>query len=284
MKHMIIRNALLAGSRQGELSDIYIEDGIISRISPAGETDNGSSQSTGFDAGGRVTIPGMIDPHVHLRTPGMEEKEDWISGSLAALAGGVTTLIDMPNTRPATETPAALELKRAAAAKTDRLAAEDGWLAPRRLFWVGCSPESLPLLPELLAEPDVAGVKLFFSESSANKSSSDIGFITSVFTIAAEAGKPAAVHSELAALLNPEAADDSLPVLKQHNRRRPAAAAVAGTALALEIASITSCRLYLCHLSTMAEFAMVQKHKEAYGRNSVIAELTPSISCLMMAT
>ena len=81
MKHMIIRNALLAGSRQGELSDIYIEDGIISRISPAGETDNGSSQSTGFDAGGRVTIPGMIDPHVHLRTPGMEEKEDWISGS-----------------------------------------------------------------------------------------------------------------------------------------------------------------------------------------------------------
>ena len=96
-----------------------------------------------------------------------------------------------------------------------------------------------------------------------------------MFTIAAEAGKPAAVHSELAALLNPEAADDSLPVLKQHNRRRPAAAAVAGTALALEIASITSCRLYLCHLSTMAEFAMVQKHKEAYGCNSVIAELTP---------
>ncbi len=214
----------------------------------------------------------MIDPHVHLRSPGMEEKEDWLSGSAAALAGGVTSLIDMPNTRPATETLEALRQKREAAALADGLKAG---AAPSRMFWAGCSPETVKELPRLLDEPDVAGVKLFFSESSGNTSSSNIDFISRVFSIAAESEKPAAVHSELAAFFVPDAGGSNEPPLVQHNLRRPAAAAAAGIALAIELSAAAGCRLYLCHLSSLPEFEMVRKHKEAYGSDSVIAELTP---------
>lgn len=276
---MIIKNVKLgAGETADALSDILIEDGIIKSIKSAGKV-GGQKDAAGqidtdeqIDAAGRVVIPGMIDPHVHLRCPGMEQKEDWVSGSRAAIAGGVTTMIDMPNTIPATETLEALQQKREAAAGADVLS-----LAPGRLFWAGCSPDNFEQLPALLAEPDVAGLKVFFSETSSNSSSSDIEFLSRAFTLAADAGKPVAVHSELGALISATVShsDSGLPWLVQHNRRRPSGAAVAGTALALELAAVTGCRLYLCHLSTLPEFAMVRKHKEAYGSNSVIAELTP---------
>lgn len=285
-RKLIVTNALLTGNGDENLSDIYVENGLIDRILPSvfkpaagSAADSAAGSIEIIDAGGRPVITGMIDPHVHMRAPGMEQKEDWLSGSRAAVAGGVTTVIDMPNTKPATETPQVLELKRAAASIADRAAAEpasDGPV-PRRLFWAGCSPESLPVLPEMLSESDVVGVKLFFSETSANSSCSDIDFISAVFRAAAAAGKPVAVHTELAAMMNPSDPRElsGLTPLQQHNVMRPAAAAVAGTALALELASVAGCRLYLCHLSVLAEFEMVRKHKEAYGRDSVIAELTP---------
>jgi dihydroorotase len=144
-------------------------------------------------------------------------------------------------------------------------------------------------LPGLLSLPGAAGVKIFFSESSGNNSCSGRTFIRKVFTAAAEAGKPAAVHTELAgrfteAVLNSDAAvgDCTGPGgyreqnwLRLHNRTRPPEAAEAGTKLALRLAAETGCRLYLCHLSTEGEFEMVREHKKRYGRESVIAELTP---------
>ncbi|MDC7226442.1 MAG: dihydroorotase family protein [Spirochaetales bacterium] len=268
---MIIRNAML---QQG-LCDIQVADGLIKEIAPVRTL---PSADEDYDAEARIVIPGMIDPHVHMRCPGMENKEDWVSGSWAALAGGVTTVFDMPNSLPATENLEALELKRLAAAKADEAAASGGYAVPGRMYWAGCSPETVQLLPELLCEADVAGLKLFFSETSSNSSSTDINFISRAFAAAAEAGKPVAVHSELGALLNggSECSSylESAPLI-QHNSRRPAGAAVAGTALALELAAVAGCRLYVCHISTMAEFAMIRKHKEAYGADSVYAELTP---------
>ena len=275
---MIIKNALLSRSKSNtELFDILINGERIESVNPVAVGRTVSEQSAAengpiIDAAGRPVIPGMIDPHVHFRCPGMEQKEDWLSGSEAAVAGGVTTVIDMPNTSPATETIEALQLKREAASKADSLLA-----APRRLFWAGCSAENAAGLPELLAEDDVAGLKLFFSETSSNVCSSDIGFISRAFSIAAEAGKPVAVHTELGAFIAPDgtADDEASGYLIRHNRRRASGAAVAGTALALELSAVAGCRLYLCHLSTMPEFAMVHKHKEAYGSDSVITELTP---------
>ena len=70
-----------------------------------------------IDASGKVVLPGMIDMHVHLRDPGFPERENFESGTRAAAAGGVTTVIDMPNTVPMTVTLAAFKEKQAIADK-----------------------------------------------------------------------------------------------------------------------------------------------------------------------
>src|SRR5687768_14549172 len=66
-----------------------------------------------FDANGLTVFPGLIDPHVHFRTPGMEHKENWLTAAKAALRGGYTTVFDMPNTIPPTITEHFLKEKKA---------------------------------------------------------------------------------------------------------------------------------------------------------------------------
>jgi dihydroorotase (multifunctional complex type) len=92
--------------------DIAVEAGRIVAMGPAGSMP--PARET-IDATGLYAIPGAIDVHVHFREPGFSSKETWTSGSRAAAVGGVTTVFDMPNTRPPTFTPAAVEQKRAIA-------------------------------------------------------------------------------------------------------------------------------------------------------------------------
>lgn len=82
--------------------DVLIENGYISRIGEGLSADENGVEEV--DAGGKHLFPAFCDPHVHFRTPGQEEKEDLKSGSRAALAGGFTTVIQMPNTNPAVDT------------------------------------------------------------------------------------------------------------------------------------------------------------------------------------
>jgi len=95
-----------------EETNILAEDGVIKGIG-----DN-LDASRIFDAKGCTVIPGVIDSHVHFREPGYEQKEDFYTGSCAAAAGGVTTVLDMPNTNPPTLTHESLELKRKLARKS----------------------------------------------------------------------------------------------------------------------------------------------------------------------
>ena len=110
------------------------------------------------EAAGKTLLPGVIDEHVHTRDPGLTEKGDMASESAAAAAGGVTSIIDMPNTRPATTTLAALEAKeqRAAAVATANYA-----------FYLGATNTNLDEL--LRADYSrVAGVKVFLGSSTGN--------------------------------------------------------------------------------------------------------------------
>ena len=72
-----------------------------------------SSETLEIDASNLLVMPGLIDPHVHFRTPGAEHKENWVTAAKAALKGGFTTVFDMPNTNPATVTQARLKDKKA---------------------------------------------------------------------------------------------------------------------------------------------------------------------------
>ena len=93
MYDLVIRNATIVTARDSQLADLAIQDGKIAAIG------RGLDQTReSIDARGLTLLPGVIDEHVHFREPGLTYKEDFASGTLAAAAGGVTTIFDMPNT------------------------------------------------------------------------------------------------------------------------------------------------------------------------------------------
>ncbi|MEM4267252.1 MAG: amidohydrolase family protein [Candidatus Woesearchaeota archaeon] len=107
---MLIKNCVLS---DGTKADILIEGGRIKKIARMLH-----QHDDYIDAGGRYLIPGIIDPHVHFREPGGEQKEDFLTGGFAAAAGGITTVLDMPNNEPPITTTALLEMKRKLAEKS----------------------------------------------------------------------------------------------------------------------------------------------------------------------
>ena len=104
---LVLENCRILKKGKFKQLNIGIKNGLIERISE--ENIPGKEK---IDCFGKTVLPGAIDVHVHFRIPGMEWKEDWETGSKAALAGGITTVMDMPNTVPPTTTPEALEEKR----------------------------------------------------------------------------------------------------------------------------------------------------------------------------
>jgi len=110
---LLIKNAKLAN---GKKVDVLIEQGKFVKIEENITIEDNKVEV--IDASGKYLLPGMIDTHTHMRDPGFEHKEDFLSGSKACAKGGITTFIDMPNTNPATIDVEALELKREKAKKS----------------------------------------------------------------------------------------------------------------------------------------------------------------------
>ncbi len=112
---LVIANARLLMNGKLVKRHIVIQDGIISDITSSLQKYNKHDQ---IDAKGLVALPGLIDSHVHFREPGYSHKETWLTGSRAAVAGGVTTVLEMPNTSPATLTPLDIKDKRSLCKKS----------------------------------------------------------------------------------------------------------------------------------------------------------------------
>ncbi len=94
---LTIRNGLIVTPRGRYEADIECEEGRITALAARGESSRGEEE---VDATGLLVFPGFIDPHVHSRDPGLTEKEDFAHSTRAAAAGGVTTVLEMPNTIP----------------------------------------------------------------------------------------------------------------------------------------------------------------------------------------
>jgi dihydroorotase len=103
MESIIIQGGRVIDPASGldRVGDVVIADGLISQLDKSG----GPSGGRTIDARGKLVVPGLVDPHVHLREPGQEHKETLESGSRSAVAGGFTTLCCMPNTSPALDSP-----------------------------------------------------------------------------------------------------------------------------------------------------------------------------------
>ncbi len=116
MKKVLIKNAKIVNEGKIQDGDVFVEDGIISEI--AESISAKSPDVVIYDAEGTYLLPGLIDDQVHFREPGLTHKESIETGSRAAVAGGITSFIEMPNTLPQTTTVELYEEKMKIAAET----------------------------------------------------------------------------------------------------------------------------------------------------------------------
>jgi len=227
---------------------IRIDDGRIIDIT-LGTSGTLGTAGTLIDAGSAVVMPGLVDTHVHINDPGRADWEGFRTATLAAAAGGITTLVDMPlNSIPATTTVAALEAKRRAA---------EGHLHVDVAFWGGVVPGNAADI-EPLARAGVRGFKCFLSPSGVDEfghvSASDLRI---AMPIVAATGLPLLVHAELPALLRqPDRRADPRSYATWLDSR-PAAAEQAAIDLIIELAAATSARVHIVHLASADALASI---------------------------
>src|SRR5690348_1629371 len=247
MADWLIKNAELVNEGRRFQADLRIRD---RRIAEIGGDLHGRAGERVFDASGLWLLPGMIDDHVHFREPGYTAKADIASESRAAVAGGVTSFIDMPNTKPATLTHALLEDKYAAAARTS---------VANYAFYLGASNDNLDAI-RALDPRKVPGVKVFLCESTGNLCVSDPNALDGVFH---ESPVTVVVHCEdsriIHANLDRAKAEygDDIP-MRLHPEIRSREACFESTKWAVETARRHGTRLHVLHVSTADELAMFE--------------------------
>jgi allantoinase len=228
---------------------VVVQDGSIAAIAAYDALPGGLEC---IELGDAVLLPGVVDTHVHLNDPGREEWEGFDSGTRAAAAGGVTTVVDMPlNSTPATTNAAALELKRTAA---------DGRCHVDVGFWGGVVPGNQDDIAGLW-DAGVLGFKCFLAPSGVDDFDNvDAEDLVRVLPLLAERGAPLLVHAELPALLAAAGHDDdhadALAVRRDlrsyaaYVAARPDASEVEAVRLLIELCRETRVRVHIVHVSS----------------------------------
>lgn len=244
MSSLLIVNANVVNEGQIVEEDVLIRDGRITAIgkhlsAPGVEV---------LDAAGRHLLPGMIDDQVHFREPGMTHKADMATESRAALAGGITSFMDMPNTIPNALTSAILNEKKQLAA---------GRAAGNYAFYLGASNDNLEAI-KALNPKDACGIKVFMGASTGNMLVDDPEVLEQIFT---HAPTLLAAHCEDTPTImeNEESYrsiyGDNIP-FHLHPTIRSEAACYKSSSMAMELAKRCGTRLHILHISTAKEAEM----------------------------
>lgn len=247
MPSTLIVNARLVNEGREYDGDLRIDG---ERIAEIGAGLSARAGETVIDARGRRLLPGMIDDQVHFREPGMEYKADMATESAAAVAGGLTTFMDMPNTSPPTLDAAALEDKY-------RRAAGRAW--GNFGFYLGASNDNLAAIQSL--DPRSApGVKVFMGASTGNMLVDDPVTLDAIFR---DVPTPIITHCEDTPMIDAELArykakyGDDIPA-QFHPDIRSREACKKSTELAISLARKHNTRLHVLHISTADELALFQ--------------------------
>jgi dihydroorotase len=210
-----------------------------------------------IDAQGLTLLPGVIDPQVHFREPGLEHKEDLFTASSACAKGGVTSFLEMPNTRPLTVNQAALDDKLQRAA--NKCLVNYG-------FFIGATGENIP---DLLSAQPTPGIKIFMGSMHGQLLVDQEAALEAIF---AQGERLIAVHAEDQARINQrrqEFAGIHDPAV--HSQIQDNLAALLATKLALKLSKKYRRRLHILHLSTAEEAELLREDKPSW----VTAEVTP---------
>lgn len=247
MANWLIKHAELVNEGRRFRADLRIRGQRIDEI--GGDLGAREGEQV-FDASGLWLLPGMIDDHVHFREPGYTAKADIASESRAAVAGGVTSFIDMPNTNPATLTHELLEDKYTIASRTS---------LANYAFYFGASNDNLAAI-RALDPRKVPGVKVFLCESTGNLCVSDPAALEGVFR---DSPVTVVVHCEdsriIHAYLDRAKAEygDDIP-MRLHPEIRSRKACFESTKWAVQTARRHGTRLHVLHVSTADELAMFE--------------------------
>lgn len=267
MNRRLIHNAdIVTGTGDRFAGYVIIDGETIAAVAP-GKPDTALFENAEVtDARGCLLLPGAIDCHVHFREPGLTQKATIASESRAAVAGGVTSFIDMPNTVPQTTTSALADDKSAIAA-SDSVA--------NYAFFIGATNDNID---ELLAADysRIAGVKLFMGSSTGNmlvdrQSALDKLFSRVKARIVVHAEDEATVRANAEAI-RAEYGDDA-PV-SLHTRLRSAEACYKASKAAVDLARRTGARLHIAHLSTARELELLTPGPTTADKQ-ITAEVSP---------
>ena len=243
----LIKNAELVNEGRRFHADLRVKGGRIETI--AGDLDARPGEQV-IDAAGLWLLPGMIDDQVHFREPGLTHKADIAHESTACAAGGITSYMEMPNTRPPALDRDTLEAKYARAAEVS---------AVNYAFYMGASNDNLEAIRSLdpLAAP---GVKVFMGSSTGNMLVDNPEVLDGIFR---EAPTPIITHCEDTPMIDAlhakarEKYGDDIPAW-EHPLIRSREACIKSTRLAISLARKHGSRLHVLHISTADELALFQ--------------------------
>lgn len=244
MNTILIKGATLVNEGQINVSDVLIRNGRIEKI--ASNID--FPGATEINAEGLHLLPGMIDDQVHFREPGLTHKGDIFSESMAAVAGGITSYMEMPNTVPNTLTQELLAEKYAIAAEMS---------LANYSFFMGASNNNLDEV--LKTDPkNVCGIKVFMGSSTGNMLVDNTQVLENIFK---EAPILVATHCEDEATIQENLARFKAEYGEQltidmHPKIRSAAACYISSSLAVELAKKHNTRLHILHISTAKEVGL----------------------------
>lgn len=244
MPDILIKQAQLVNEGRIQTADLLIQEGRIARI----ESSIAARQAQVIDASGLYLLPGMIDDQVHFREPGVTYKADLATESRAALAGGITSFFDMPNTKPQTISCTALEDKFA-------LAAGRAW--GNYAFYLGATNDNIDEIRRL-RPGQTCGIKVFMGASTGNMLVDNPATLEQIFR---DAPTLVATHCEDTPTILANEADyrarygPAIPVA-YHPQIRSVEACWRSSSMAVDLAKQYDTRLHVLHLTTAKELAL----------------------------
>ncbi len=245
----LIYNATIVNEGKSFVGSVLIDGQVIKSVFDTTPPHEVLNNSEVIDATGLWLLPGAIDDQVHFREPGLTHKADISTESRAALAGGVTSFMDMPNTKPQTVTIEELDRKY-------ELGAEKSYA--NYSFYMGATNDNLHELKKVDAK-EVCGVKVFMGSSTGNMLVDSRKTLQSIFAeidmlITTHCEKEEIIRENLARY-KAEFGDEDIP-LKYHPLIRSAEACYRSSAEAVELADKYGTQLHILHLSTAREVGL----------------------------
>ncbi|WP_119389851.1 dihydroorotase [Taklimakanibacter lacteus] len=275
---LVLKGGTVVNQDGTGIRDIAVRGGRIAGLGSFA----GAAAAEVIDCSGLHILPGVIDSQVHFREPGAEHKEDLETGSRAAVAGGVTGVFEMPNTRP---------LTTSAETFADKIGRATNRMFCDFAFYMGGTRDNAKLLPELERLPGCAGVKVFMGSSTGDLLVEDDAGIDLILS---QIRRRAAFHSEDEARLRARKSEQRSGDAASHPVWRDAEAARLCTERLIRIARKHGKRIHVLHVSTADEVPLLAANKdlatvevtphhltlaapEAYERLGAKAQMNPPV-------